>query len=112
MVVKPYYHYTGCLHALCNAHHLRELERAYEQDGQQWAKAMQDLLLDILADVKAQDANALPAEKAQHYTECYRNLLKQAEIECPPPGRAQTTWATRAGKTQQGAKLVRANAAL
>jgi transposase len=61
------------------------LERAYEQDGQQWAKAMQDLLLDILADVKAQDANALPAEKAQHYTECYRNLLKQAEIECPPP---------------------------
>ncbi|MFA5824271.1 MAG: IS66 family transposase [Thermodesulfovibrionales bacterium] len=82
---KPYYHYTGCLHALCNAHHLRELERAYEQDGQQWAKAMQDLLLDILADVKAQDANALPAEKAQHYTECYRNLLKQAEIECPPP---------------------------
>jgi len=82
---KPYYHYTGCLHALCNAHHLRDLERAYEQDGQQWAKAMQDLLLNILADVKAQDANALPAEKAQHYTECYRNLLKQAEIECPPP---------------------------
>jgi transposase len=61
---KPYYHYTRCLHSLCNAHHLRELERAYEQDGQQWAKAMQGLLLDILADVKAQDANALPAEKA------------------------------------------------
>lgn len=82
---KPYYHYTGCLHSLCNAHHLRELERAYEQDGQQWAKAMQDLLLDILTDVKAQDTHALPTEKAQHYTECYRNLLKQAEIECPPP---------------------------
>jgi transposase len=82
---KPYYHYTRCLHSLCNAHHLRELERAYEQDGQQWAKAMQGLLLDILADVKAQDANALPAEKAQHYTECYRNLLKQAETGCPPP---------------------------
>lgn len=82
---KPYYHYTGCLHSLCNAHHLRELERAFEQDGQQWAKAMQDLLLEILRDVKAQDANALPAEKAQYYTECYRHLLKQAEIECPPP---------------------------
>ncbi len=82
---KPYYYYTRCLHSLCNAHHLRELERAYQQDGQQWAKAMQDLLLEILADVKAQDTNALSAEKAQHYTECYRNLLKQAEIECPPP---------------------------
>jgi len=25
---KPYYCYTDCLHALCNAHHLRELTRA------------------------------------------------------------------------------------
>jgi transposase len=40
LAVKPDYHYTGCLHSLCNAHHLRELERAFEQDGQQWAKAM------------------------------------------------------------------------
>jgi len=30
---KPYFKY-GCLHALCNAHHLRELERAVEQDKQ------------------------------------------------------------------------------
>ncbi len=30
---KPYYKFD-CTHALCNAHHLRELTRAYEQDGQ------------------------------------------------------------------------------
>jgi len=43
-----YYKY-GTNHALCNAHHLRELERAWEQDGQQWAKKMAALLkLDIL----------------------------------------------------------------
>jgi transposase len=30
---KPYYRYE-CLHSLCNAHHLRELTRAYEQDNQ------------------------------------------------------------------------------
>jgi transposase len=35
---KPYYCYADCLHALCNAHHLRELARAWEQDGQQWAE--------------------------------------------------------------------------
>jgi transposase len=40
---KSYYQY-GCLHSLCNAHHLRELERALEQDGQQWALKISDLL--------------------------------------------------------------------
>ncbi len=34
---KPYFKYGG-LHALCNAHHLRELERAAEQDKQKWAE--------------------------------------------------------------------------
>lgn len=85
---KPYYQYTGCKHALCNAHHLRELERAHEQDGQQWAKQVQELLTDILADVK-QQGGFLSAAQAQHYTERYRDLLKQAEIECPPPDEKQ-----------------------
>ena len=43
---KPYYRYA-CLHALCNAHQLRELQRAWEQDHQQWARQMQALLLEI-----------------------------------------------------------------
>ena len=81
---KPYYQYTACLLALCNAHHLRELERAYEQDHQQWARQMQALLQDINTDVKTQ-GGTLPAEQADIYTERYRDLLKQAENECPPP---------------------------
>jgi len=44
---KPYYQYTQCKHALCNAHHIRELERAWEQDAMQWAKEMQTLLKEI-----------------------------------------------------------------
>lgn len=81
---KPYFSYKQCLHALCNAHHIRELECACEQDKQQWAKEMQDLLHTILHDVYAQ-GGALPEKDAIHYTERYRNLLQQAEIECPPP---------------------------
>ena len=30
---KPYYQYTQCGHLLCNAHHMRELTRAHEQEG-------------------------------------------------------------------------------
>jgi transposase len=40
---KPYYRYS-CLHSLCNAHHLRELQRAWEQDKQVWVQRMQTLL--------------------------------------------------------------------
>jgi len=47
---KPYYRYD-CTHALCNAHHLRELEWVWEQDKQQWAKQMQGLLCEINAAV-------------------------------------------------------------
>jgi transposase len=39
---------------LCNAHHLRELERPHEQDNQQWTKDLQALLQAILEEVKAQ----------------------------------------------------------
>ncbi|GJL76872.1 MAG: hypothetical protein NMNS02_29780 [Nitrosomonas sp.] len=63
----------------------RTPERAYEQDGQQWVKHMQVLLInDILSDVKRQ-GGSLSAEQAKCYTERYRDLLKRAEIECPPP---------------------------
>ena len=81
---KPYFSYKQCMHALCNAHHSRELEYAFEQDKQQWAKDMQDLLHTILHDVYAHNG-AVPDELAKHYTERYRNLLQQAELECPPP---------------------------
>ena len=41
---KPYYTMTGVLHALCNAHHLRELEALVEIEKEDWARRMQRLL--------------------------------------------------------------------
>jgi transposase len=41
---KPYYTMTGVLHALCNAHHLRELKALVEIETEDWARKMQRLL--------------------------------------------------------------------
>ena len=41
---KPYYTMQGVLHALCNAHHLRELKALVEIEKEEWAGKMQRLL--------------------------------------------------------------------
>jgi transposase len=41
---KPYYTMSGVLHALCNAHHLRELKALVEIEKEDWARKMQSLL--------------------------------------------------------------------
>jgi len=80
---KPYFQ-LKCLHALCNAHHLRELERAWEQDAQRWAKRMQDLLLEINdATIKAD--GCLSEQAALLFLGRYRAVLTEADNECPPP---------------------------
>jgi transposase len=41
---KPYYTLKGVLHALCNAHHLRELQALIEIEKEVWARKMRCLL--------------------------------------------------------------------
>jgi len=86
---KPYYTYN-CTHALCNAHHLRELTRAWEQDDQKWAKQMQDLLEKINHKVN-EAGGVLDSQESQKYREKYRTLIKKAEIQCPEPVRPKKT---------------------
>lgn len=80
---KPYFKYL-CTHALCNAHHLRGLIRAYEQDAQQWAEKMRKLLLHIHEDVE-KNGGVLSKKASDTWREQYRSILLEAEIECPPP---------------------------
>src|SRR5271157_103180 len=43
---KPYYRLPNVRHALCNAHHLRELKALVDIDKEQWAGQMRDFLVD------------------------------------------------------------------
>ena len=80
---KPYYRYE-CIHSLCNAHHLRELTRAWEQDKQQWAKELQALLETI--NRKVIDTNGVLSKYiSRKFRLKYRAILDAADEECPPP---------------------------
>jgi transposase len=81
---KSYYTYNQCLHSLCNAHHLRELDFSFEKEGQKWAKEIRDLLIAVNTQVK-EEGGKLKEEPQKVYLEKYREILSKAEIECPPP---------------------------
>lgn len=80
---KPYFIYE-CLHSLCNAHHVRELERAFEQDKQGWALTMKQLLLEM--NTATQEAGGVLVEnEANKYYKKYKAIIKAGEMECPLP---------------------------
>lgn len=59
---KPYYTMTGVDHALCNAHHLRELKALIEIEKEPWARRMYKLLIKACRTVDraiAREADAL-----------------------------------------------------
>ena len=79
---KPYYTYD-CVHSLCNAHHLRELQRAWEQDEQRWALRLKELLEEINEQVKKTKKGKLTPTRIAHYQRKYRSILARGAKECP-----------------------------
>jgi transposase len=80
---SPYFKYA-CTHALCNAHHLRELEWAAEQEKQSWAKELQTLLKEA-CHAKNLSNGCPDPQTGQSFRDRYRKILTNAETECPPP---------------------------
>jgi transposase len=80
-------------HALCNAHHLRELMEVFELYGQRWADRMMGLLLEMLAARnQAMDRGqaALDPELLAELERRYDNIIKEGWKANPRrEGRAQ-----------------------
>ena len=89
---KPYFRYTGCRHALCNAHHLRELHFIDRQYHQPWANAMAALLCEIKVAVDKTPAPAVSLAPAQleAFAQRYDEIV-QAGIAANPLTAPQVT---------------------
>jgi transposase len=78
----PYFNFTGCAHALCNAHHLRELTYTVEVLRESWAQGMKDLLKAIHANVeraKEHEKESLSPYLRRKFREAYDRLLLEGE---------------------------------
>lgn len=78
----------GCRHALCNAHHLRELRFVVERYGQPWADEMMTLLVDIKRAVDSAKANgdsALHSLQRIVFEQRYLQILANGFEANPPP---------------------------
>jgi transposase len=82
---KPYFKYDECNHALCNAHHLRELRFIDQQYQQAWANDMAELLLEIKAAVEATPAPAMSLSPSAREAFAKRyDAVVQAGFEANP----------------------------
>lgn len=84
---RPYFAFEQCQHALCNAHHLRELQFILEQYQQPWAQRMSQLLVAIKAAVEAAppEHTSLPQKQLNHFEQRYDKLIAQGLKANPPP---------------------------
>jgi len=75
---KSYLGYK-CSHALCNAHHIRELTGIMELTGQKWPQEMIDLLLEIKEAVEERKAQAkeLDPEQIAAFEQKYDEILRK-----------------------------------
>jgi len=82
------YRQYNCAHALCNAHHLRELTAIEEHDQQPWAIHMKDLLLEIKASIETArnqgDTHLADAVRAA-FVARYQAIVAEGYAANPPP---------------------------
>src|SRR2546426_5054788 len=85
---SSYSQYTQCEHALCNAHHLRELRFLQEHEKQQWAGNLKNHLLacqSTVEEARATGATSLPPQAIEHLPATYHQIIEAGLAAQPPP---------------------------
>ena len=118
----PYRNYGGADHALCNIHHLRELEAAAEA-GHSWPMAMSCLLLDakdLVAAARAASHDRLGTGALVSLADCYQTIVTIGHEQHPPVdgkrtkahnllrarhGRRSCSFSTCSGRGPRGPRL-------
>jgi transposase len=91
-----------CQHALCNAHHLRELTFVHEQLAQHWAGELKKLLVELKDEVtqaQLKGQSELNPELLQSYQLRYQKLLLVGLQANPPPPTEESK--VKAGRKKQ-----------
>jgi len=95
----PYWKLNDGLHALCNAHLLRELVYAQEVTGQDWPTDMTELLLNAhrLSAAARQQGKPFDADAIAAFATVYHGIVRQGEELNPP----QTKPGAKPGRCKQ-----------
>ena len=76
------------IHALCNAHHLRELRFIVERYVQDWASDMMTLLVEIkttIAIAQAAGETSLTLTQTANFERRYQDIIEAGLVANPPP---------------------------
>ena len=83
---SPYFNYTDVIHALCNAHHLRDLTFVHEQYEQDWTEDMSQCLLDIKKEVDqaSRYKDELDSDKIEEFEGRFDKIIVEG-LKLNPP---------------------------
>lgn len=97
------YRQYGCHHALCNAHHLRELQSVVERFGQTWARKMMALLSQMNQRVRHRrdyGLHSLPEDTLVQFEGRYRSLIASG-LRVNRPKSIETDKTRKRGRLKQ-----------
>lgn len=106
---KPYFRMENVSHALCNAHHLRELKALNEIDGEAWAATMARLLCLMRRITKPHHANEIQPDKntQNRVMLLYDQVIKRGVRYHESLPRLKNKTGRRASRRRKGYNLVR-----